>query len=83
MKTDKHIIVSAINLYFDGLSLRKTQRNLKQIFGETVSQVTILNWIKKYSLRAHGPLLCSGTRIWIKPQAISKHLKLHCGAIKK
>ena len=49
MKTGKHIIVSALNLYFDGLSLRKTQRNLKQIFGETVSQVTILNWIKKYS----------------------------------
>lgn len=49
MKTDKHLIVSALNLYFDGLSLRKTQRNLKQIFGETVSQVTILNWIKKYS----------------------------------
>ena len=49
MKKDKHIIVSALNLYFDGLSLRKTQRNLKQIFGEKVSQVTILNWIKKYS----------------------------------
>ena len=49
MKTDKHLIVSALNLYFDGLSLRKTQRNLKQIFEETVSQVTILNWIKKYS----------------------------------
>jgi len=49
MKTDKHVIVSALNLYFDGLSLRKTQRNLKQIFGEKVSQVTILNWIKKYS----------------------------------
>ena len=49
MKKDKHLIVSALNLYFDGLSLRKTQRNLKQIFEETVSQVTILNWIKKYS----------------------------------
>jgi len=50
MRTDKHIIVTALNLYFDGLSLRKTQRNLKQIFGETVSQVTILDWIKKYSV---------------------------------
>jgi len=49
MKTGKHIIVTALNLYYDGLSFRKTQRNLKQIFGETVSQVTILNWIKKYS----------------------------------
>lgn len=49
MKTDKNLIVTALNLYYDGLSLRKTQRNLEQIFGETVSQVTILSWCKKYS----------------------------------
>jgi len=49
MKTDKNIIVSALNLYYDGLSLRKAQRNLEQVFGERVSQVTILNWLKKYS----------------------------------
>ena len=49
MKTDKNLIISALNLYYDGLSLRKTQRNLKQIFSEKVSQVTILNWIRKYS----------------------------------
>jgi putative transposase len=49
MRNDKHIIVTALNLYYDGLSLRKTQRNLEQIFGEKISQVTILNWIKKYS----------------------------------
>jgi putative transposase len=49
MRNKKHIIVTALNLYYDGLSLRKTQRNLEQIFGEKVSQVTILNWIKKYS----------------------------------
>jgi len=46
MKNDKAIIVSALNLYYDGLSLRKAQRNLEQIFGERVSQVTILNWLK-------------------------------------
>jgi putative transposase len=49
MKNDKSVIVTALNLYFDGLSLRKTQQNLKQIFGEKVTQVTILNWIKKYA----------------------------------
>jgi putative transposase len=49
MRTDKNIIVAALNFYYDGLSLRKAQRNLEQIFGEKVSQVTILNWIKKYS----------------------------------
>jgi len=49
MKNDKNIIVAALNFYYDGLSLRKAQRNLGQIFGEKVSQVTILNWLKKYS----------------------------------
>jgi len=49
MRTDKNIIVAALNFYYDGLSLRKAQRNLEQIFGELISQVTILNWLKKYS----------------------------------
>jgi putative transposase len=49
MKNGKSLIVAALNFYYDGLSLRKAQRNLEQIFGEKVSQVTILNWIKKYS----------------------------------
>jgi transposase-like protein len=49
MRNDKNIIVAALNFYYDGLSLRKAQRNLEQVFGEKISQVTILNWIKKYS----------------------------------
>lgn len=49
MRTDKNIIVTALNFYYDGLSLRKSQRNLEQVFGERISQVTILNWLKKYS----------------------------------
>jgi transposase-like protein len=49
MRNEKNIIVAALNFYYDGLSLRKAQRNLEQVFGEKVSQVTILNWIKKYS----------------------------------
>jgi transposase-like protein len=49
MRTDKNMIVAALTFYYDGLSLRKAQKNLEQIFGEKISQVTILNWIKKYS----------------------------------
>jgi transposase-like protein len=49
MRAEKNLVVAALDFYYDGLSLRKAQRNLEQIFGETVSQVTILNWIKKYS----------------------------------
>jgi transposase-like protein len=50
MRNEKSMIVAALNFFYDGLSLRKTRRNLEQIFGEKVSQVTVLNWIKKYSL---------------------------------
>ncbi len=49
MRVEKNLVVAALNFYYDGLSLRKAQRNLEQIFGERISQVTILNWIKKYS----------------------------------
>jgi len=49
MRNEKNLVVAALNFYYDGLSLRKAQRNLEQIFGEKVSQVTILNWLKKYS----------------------------------
>jgi transposase-like protein len=49
MRNGKNLVVAALNFYYDGLSLRKAQRNLEHIFGEKVSQVTILNWIKKYS----------------------------------
>jgi transposase-like protein len=49
MRLDKNAVVVALNLYYDGLSLRKTQRNLNQMLGVRVSQVTVLNWITKYS----------------------------------
>ncbi len=57
MRNDKNIIVAALNFYYDGMSMRKTQRNLEQIFGEKISQVTILNWIKKYSELVKGLML--------------------------
>jgi transposase-like protein len=49
MRNEKNMIVASLNFFYDGLSLRKTRKNIEQIFGEKVSQVTILNWIKKYS----------------------------------
>ena len=49
MRNEKNLIVAALNFYYDSVSLRKAQRNLEQIFGERISQVTILNWLKKYS----------------------------------
>jgi transposase-like protein len=49
MRTKKHIIAIAIGFYFDGMSVRKIQEQIRYIFHVDVSQVTIHNWITKYS----------------------------------
>lgn len=49
MKASKHAIVSALSLYFEGLSVRKVSRQLESIYGERVNQSTVWRWIQKYS----------------------------------
>ena len=49
MRVNKHAIVTAMSLYFEGLSARKVSRQLESIYGEKVSQVTIWKWVRKYS----------------------------------
>lgn len=48
MKTPSHIVVTALNLYFSGLS-RKVIEQIRQIYGEKISHVSMWNWIQKYS----------------------------------
>lgn len=50
MRTQKHIIGFAMDLYFDGMSVRKIQRQIAYLFKVKVSQVAIHKWITKYSL---------------------------------
>jgi transposase-like protein len=49
MRVNKTAIVTAMSLYFDGLSARKVSRQLESIYGEKVSQVTVWKWVRKYS----------------------------------
>jgi transposase-like protein len=49
MRTKDKVIVTALDLYFEGLSVRKVQRQIAKIFGVKVSQVAIWKWIMKYS----------------------------------
>ena len=43
------MVLTALDLYFEGLSVRKVQRQIAKIFGVKVSQVAIWKWIMKYS----------------------------------
>ncbi len=48
MKNEKKIIATAIDLFYNGLSLRKVVLQIRRIFGVAVSHVSIYNWIQKY-----------------------------------
>lgn len=49
MRNKRQIIAVAMDLYFDGMSVRKVQRQIEYIFRVKVSQVSIYTWIVKYS----------------------------------
>lgn len=49
MRTNKRAIVTALDLYFEGLSVRKIKRQTRKIFGIGITQVAIWKWVKKYS----------------------------------
>lgn len=49
MRVQARIISSGIDLYFEGLSVRKIQTQIDKLFGVHVSQMAVWKWIMKYS----------------------------------
>lgn len=49
MRSKKHIIAVSIGFYYDGISVRKIQDQIRYLFKVDVSQVTIHTWITKYA----------------------------------
>jgi transposase-like protein len=49
MRTQSRIISASIDLYFEGLSVRKIQTQISKLFDAHVSQMAIWKWIMKYS----------------------------------
>ena len=49
MKTKSKVISTAIDLFYEGLSVRKVQFQIEKLFDVRVSQVTVWEWIMKYS----------------------------------
>jgi transposase-like protein len=52
MRTKSNVIVTSLDLYFEGLSVRKVQRQIAKIFEVKISQVSIWKWVMKYSALA-------------------------------
>lgn len=49
MRTPDHIVLSGLSLYFDGLSSYKVAKQISEIYGESISQKTVLNWVTKFT----------------------------------
>ncbi|MGQ9722550.1 MAG: integrase core domain-containing protein [Candidatus Jordarchaeum sp.] len=54
MRVESQIISTTLDLYFEGFSVREIKTQICKIFRVNVSQVTIWNWIKKYSELAYN-----------------------------
>lgn len=50
MRTQSRIISSSIDMYFEGLSVRKIQTQIEKLYGVSVSQTAVWKWIMKYSV---------------------------------
>jgi putative transposase len=66
-------IASALNMYYEGMSLHEIRRNLIQQHNGYVSDVTILNWVKRFS----KPVIIESNRykpdvslVWVADETI-------------
>jgi len=49
MKTPANQVTSALNMYYEGMSIKAIRRNLQQEYGNMPSTATIYEWIQKYT----------------------------------
>jgi len=49
IKADPQIVTSIMSLFFSGLSTRKIQNHLYQVYGVSLTHVTIYNYIRKFT----------------------------------
>jgi len=74
MKTPANQVSSALNMYYEGMSIKAIARNLKQEFGNMPSTATIYEWIQKYtqyatdSIRGYKPKNVGDT--WIADETV-------------
>src|SRR3990170_7675801 len=75
MKTPANQVTSALNMWYEGMSIKSIARNLKQEHGNMPSTATIYEWIQKYtqyatdSIKDYHPKVGS---IWIADETVLK-----------
>jgi len=74
MKTPANQVSSALNMFYEGMSIKAISRNLKQEYGNMPSTATIYEWIQKYtqyatdSIKGYKPKKIGDT--WIADETV-------------
>lgn len=74
MKTPANQVTSALNMWYEGMSIKAIARNLKQEHGNMPSTATIYEWIQKYtqyaidSVKGYKPKTIGDT--WIADETV-------------
>ena len=74
MKTPANQVSSALNMYYEGMSIKAIRRNLKQEYGNMPSTATIYEWVQKYtqyatdSIKGYEPKKIGET--WIADETV-------------
>ncbi|MFC2007708.1 IS6 family transposase [Chloroflexota bacterium] len=76
MKTPSNHVSSALNMYYEGMSIKAVRRHLKQEYDNMPSTATIYEWVMKYtqyatdSIKNYKPKKIGGT--WIADETALK-----------
>ena len=74
MHTPANQVTSALNMYYEGMSIKAIRRNLQQEYGNMPSTATIYEWIQKYtqyatdSIKGYEPKKVGDT--WIADETV-------------
>jgi putative transposase len=74
MKTPANQVTSALNMFYEGMSIKAIRRNLQQEYGNMPSTATIYEWIQKYtqyatdSIQGYQPQKIGDT--WIADETV-------------
>ena len=74
MKTPANQVTSALNMWYEGMSIASIRRNLQQEHGNIPSTATIYEWIQKYtqyatdSIKGHKPTKIGDT--WVADETV-------------
>ena len=76
MKTPASQVSSALNMYYEGMSIKGIRRNLKQEHGNSPSTATIFEWIQKFtqyatdSIKGYEPKPSKVGNTWVADETV-------------